>query len=110
MYGKPDVFFELDKNGFFSVAKRGVMKPQYCPHAGGIKRCGDWCPLFSGPGKETGGGYGGKPKVRLDNVWLCLDSAVSGTLIDNRPQGEYGTPKPEVITPAKKTSSRKKTP
>jgi len=85
---------EIDKNGFLSLSRNGVMRPQYCYRQQGIKRCGDWCPCFSEPYTEKIHHYNGNQTqdwghhqvLELSCVEISMNFA--GKVIDKRPRGE----------------------
>lgn len=37
---------KINKNGFLSLERAGLLKEQACPYTQAEGHCGDWCPLF----------------------------------------------------------------
>jgi hypothetical protein len=48
---------KINKEGFLKIKRGNVFKNQECPRTDsethGMSSCGDWCPLFGEPVKQT---------------------------------------------------------
>jgi len=78
---------KIRKDGFLEIERAGKIKSQFCAVSRLTSRCGDWCPLFGEPKRQS---YREGREVE-DCIHICGSRILSGEIIDERKREDEKT-------------------